>query len=170
MSLPNKNEGQRPAESKPQATLRDTFRHVYRFILEAVKGDKATANAIFEDYLAGNLSEAMLLISRRSASADQASSHQGPRSRRGRATQRKLREGGGGRAGVGQATMMPSLRFREYIQSADFAHQRAQNERNSHAKQILQEIERSYRRLIEMEKWEQQYNRPFAHFGLFDGR
>jgi hypothetical protein len=66
--------------------------------------------------------------------------------------------------------MMPSLRFREYIQSADFAHQRAQNERNSHAKQILQEIERSYRRLIEMEKWEQQYNRPFAHFGLFDGR
>jgi hypothetical protein len=50
-------------------------------------------------------------------------------------------------------------------------HQHGQSERNSHAKQILQEIERSYRRLIEMEKWEQQqYNRPFADFGLFDGR
>ena len=41
-----------------------------------------------------------------------------------------------------------------------------------HAKQILQEIERSYYRLVEIEKWvvdQQQYNRPFAHFGLFDG-
>jgi endonuclease YncB( thermonuclease family) len=67
--------------------------------------------------------------------------------------------------------MMPSLRFREYIEAANLAHQHAQSERNSHAKQILQEIERSYRRLIEMEKWEQQqYNRPFARFGLFDGR
>jgi hypothetical protein len=67
--------------------------------------------------------------------------------------------------------MMPALRFREYIKPANLAHRRAQNEQNSHARHILQEIERSYRRLIEMEKWEQQqYNRPFAHFGLFDGR
>jgi hypothetical protein len=66
--------------------------------------------------------------------------------------------------------MMPSLHFREYVEAANLAHQRAQSERNSHAKHILQEIERSYR-LIEIEKWEQQqYNRPFAHFGLFDGR
>jgi hypothetical protein len=47
---------------------------VYRFILQAVRGDKATANTVFEDYLAGNLSEALLSISRRSVSADQAGS------------------------------------------------------------------------------------------------
>ena len=67
--------------------------------------------------------------------------------------------------------MLPSVR--EYVEAANRAHQRAQSERNPHAKQILQEIERSYRRLVEIEKWmvdQQQYNRPFAHFGLFDGR
>jgi hypothetical protein len=78
MWMPNKNEGECPAESESlaeiQATLRDTFRHVYRFILQSVRGDKATANAIFEDYLAGNLSEALLSISRHSVSADQAGS------------------------------------------------------------------------------------------------
>jgi hypothetical protein len=69
--------------------------------------------------------------------------------------------------------MMPSLRFREYVEAANLAHQRAQNERNPHAKQMLQEIERSYYRLVEIEKWmvdQQQYNRPFAHFGLVNGR
>ena len=69
--------------------------------------------------------------------------------------------------------MMPSLRFREYVEAANLAHQRAQNERNPHAKQMLQEIERSYYRLVEIEKWmvdQQQPNRPFAHFGLFNGR
>ena len=69
--------------------------------------------------------------------------------------------------------MMPSLRFREYVEAAYLAHQRAQSERNPRAKQMLQEIERSYYRLVEMEKWmvdQQQYNRPFAHFGLFNGR
>jgi hypothetical protein len=45
---------------------------VYRFILQAVKGDKATAHAIFEDYLAGKLSDELLSISRRCVSADQA--------------------------------------------------------------------------------------------------
>jgi hypothetical protein len=39
-----------------------------------VKGDKATAHAIFEDYLAGKLSEELLSISRRCVSADQAGS------------------------------------------------------------------------------------------------
>jgi hypothetical protein len=69
--------------------------------------------------------------------------------------------------------MMTSLRFPEYVEAADPAHQRAQSERNPRAKQMLQEIERSYCRLVEMEKWmvdQQQYNRPFAHFGLFNGR
>jgi hypothetical protein len=67
---------------------------------------------------------------------------------------------------------MPSLvRFREYVEAAKLARYRAQSERNPHAKQILQEIERSYYRLVEIEKWmvdQQQYNRPFAHFGLFE--
>ena len=69
--------------------------------------------------------------------------------------------------------MMPSLRFREYVEAANLAHQRAQNEGNPRAKQMLQEIERSYHRLVEIEKWmvvQQQYNRPVAHFGLFNGR
>jgi hypothetical protein len=68
--------------------------------------------------------------------------------------------------------MMPSLRFREYVEAANLAHQRRQSERNPRAKQIMQEIELSYHRLVEIEKWaldQQQYNRPFAHFGLFNG-
>jgi hypothetical protein len=69
--------------------------------------------------------------------------------------------------------MMPSLRLREYVEAAKFARQRAHGEQNPHAKQIFQEIERSYYRLAEIEKWtvnQQPNNRPFAHFGLFDGR
>ena len=69
---------------------------------------------------------------------------------------------------------MPSvLRFREYVEAAKLARHRAQSERNPHAKQILQEIERSYHRLVEIEKWtvdQQQYNRPLAHFGLFNSQ
>jgi hypothetical protein len=66
--------------------------------------------------------------------------------------------------------MRPSVR--EYVEAAKLARHRAQSERNPHAKQILQEIERSYYRLVEIEKWivdQRQYNRPFAHFGLFNG-
>jgi hypothetical protein len=70
--------------------------------------------------------------------------------------------------------MMPSLlRLREYVEAANLVRQRTQSEQNPHAKQILREIERSYHRLVEIEKWavgQQQYNRPFAHFGLFKGR
>jgi hypothetical protein len=53
MRVPNKNEGQCLAESESlaetQPSLRHAFRHVYGFILQAVKGDKAAADAIFED-------------------------------------------------------------------------------------------------------------------------
>jgi hypothetical protein len=76
--MPNKNggdpftEGEAPAETQP--TSRGAFRHIYSFILQAVKGDKATADAIFEDYLDGKLSEELLSISRRCVSADQAGS------------------------------------------------------------------------------------------------
>ena len=75
--MPNKNGGEPPdgeALAETQPTLWDTFRHVYGFILQEVKGDKATADAIFEDYLAGKLSEELLSISRRRVSADQGGS------------------------------------------------------------------------------------------------
>ena len=76
--MPNKVGGECLAESealaKTQPTLRHAFRHVYGFILQAVKDDKAAADAIFEDYLAGKLSEELLSISRHCVSADQAGS------------------------------------------------------------------------------------------------
>ena len=62
----------RLAETQP--TLRHAFKHVYGFILQAVKGDRTTADAIFEDYLAGKLSKELLSISRRWVSTDQAAS------------------------------------------------------------------------------------------------
>ena len=70
--MPNKNGGECPAESETQQTLRHAFRHVYGFILQAVRG--TTADVIFEDYLAGKLSEELLSISRHCVSADQAGS------------------------------------------------------------------------------------------------
>jgi hypothetical protein len=140
---------------------------VYRFILQAVKGDKTTAHAIFEDYLAGKLSDELLSISRRCVSADQAG-----------LSNREIEEGLGdveankSRRGAGVSDNALLLRFREYVEAAKLARHCAESERNPHAKQILQEIERSYHRLVEIEKWavdQQQYNRPFAHFGLFNG-
>jgi hypothetical protein len=72
MWMPNKNGGEHPAKgealAETQPTPRDVFRHVYGFILQAVKDDKASADAIFEDYLAGKLSEELLSISRRCVS------------------------------------------------------------------------------------------------------
>jgi hypothetical protein len=77
MWMPNKNGAEPPAEDEAlaeiQSTTRGAFRLVYGFILQAVKGDKATASVIFEDYLAGK-SEELLSISRRCVSADQAGS------------------------------------------------------------------------------------------------
>jgi hypothetical protein len=69
--------------------------------------------------------------------------------------------------------MSVPLHVREYVEAAKRARQRADSERNRQAKQILHEIERSYYRLVELEKWmvdQQQYNRPMTHFGLFNGR
>ena len=75
-----------PAESESlpetQPTLRHAFRHVYGFILQAVRGDKAAADAIFENYLAGKLSEELLSISRRCVSQIK-QAHLGARSRKG---------------------------------------------------------------------------------------
>jgi hypothetical protein len=58
---------------------------VYGFILQAVRGEKAAADAIFENYLAGKLSEELLSISRRCISLDQAGS-----------SKREIEEGLGG--------------------------------------------------------------------------
>jgi hypothetical protein len=71
----NKREGERlvDGESVSQIQL-GGFRRVHDFILKAVKGDQAAADAIFEDYLAGKLSEELLSISRYWVSADQAGS------------------------------------------------------------------------------------------------
>jgi hypothetical protein len=45
---------ERESLSEIQPTLWHTFSHVYHFILQAVKGDRATADTIFEDYLLEN--------------------------------------------------------------------------------------------------------------------
>ena len=46
------------------------FRNVYRFILGAVRGDAAVAKAMFERYVAGELSEELLTVSRQCVRAD----------------------------------------------------------------------------------------------------
>jgi hypothetical protein len=110
MRMPNKNGGECPAECAPlaetQSTLRHAFRQVYGFILQAVKGDIATAHAIFEDYLAGKLSNELLSISRRCASADQAgSSNREIEERLGRTETSKS----GRRSGVGDDALTTAL-------------------------------------------------------------
>jgi hypothetical protein len=67
---------------------------------------------------------------------------------------------------------MRSVAYREYLRALNFVHWRATSEKNPNAKAILQDIERSYSRLVELEDWlghHQKYNRPFAHFRSFDG-
>ena len=94
MWTPNKSAVECLAESEPLSEIQPTpFRQVYDFILQAVKGDKATADAIFGDYLAGKLSEELLSISRRWVSADQAGSSKGEIERNG-AAQREHAAGG----------------------------------------------------------------------------
>jgi hypothetical protein len=101
MWTPNKSGGESLAESESLSEIQPTpFRQVYDFLLQAVKGDKATADAIFEDYLAGKLSEELLSISRGWVSADQAGSSKGEIERDG-AAQRQLRERAAGGVGVG---------------------------------------------------------------------
>jgi hypothetical protein len=67
---------------------------------------------------------------------------------------------------------MRSVACREYLRAANFVRRRAASEESPNAKEILQEIERSCNRLVEMESWlaqQQRYDRPFAHFKFFDG-
>jgi hypothetical protein len=58
------------AEQIADSSLEYTFRNVYRFILGAVGGDAAVAKAMFERYLAGELSEELLTVSRQCVRAD----------------------------------------------------------------------------------------------------
>jgi hypothetical protein len=103
MLMPNRNghlidDNEALAQNKPLAqnepTLWDTFKHVYDFILRAVNGDKGRAEAVFQDYLAGKLSEELLSISRRYVRADQAQGRdalEAVRHKRRRVRQRKAK-------------------------------------------------------------------------------
>jgi hypothetical protein len=57
--------------AKEQLSISYTFRHVYRFILRAVQGDVTVASGLFQRYLAGELPEELLALSRRYVENDQ---------------------------------------------------------------------------------------------------
>jgi hypothetical protein len=57
-----------------QITEYSAFGDIYRFILRAVGGDTAIAKAMFERYLAGELSEELLTISRQCVEEDRVGS------------------------------------------------------------------------------------------------
>ena len=59
-------------DHREQITEYSAFRDVYRFILGAVGGDAAVARAMYERYLAGELSKELLTISRRCVKEDSA--------------------------------------------------------------------------------------------------
>jgi hypothetical protein len=58
-----------PTEEQP--SISHTFRHVYHFILRAMHGDSAVASTLFQQYLAGELPEELLALSRRCVQEDQ---------------------------------------------------------------------------------------------------
>lgn len=68
MSMKDERSGE-PTEE--QASISRTFRHVYRFILRAMQGDTIIASALFQRYLAGELPEDLLALSRRCVQEDQ---------------------------------------------------------------------------------------------------
>jgi hypothetical protein len=57
-----------------EGSIFHTFRHVYRFILEALKGDTAAASVIFQKYLGGELPEELISLSRRHVQENQSQS------------------------------------------------------------------------------------------------
>ena len=57
--------------TEEEPSVAHTFRHVYRFILRAMQGDTDAASAIFQRYLAGELPEELLALSRRCVQEDQ---------------------------------------------------------------------------------------------------
>jgi hypothetical protein len=75
MDLFARREHQGPKdESSPadkECSISFAFRHVHRFILEAVKGDRSAANTLFQKYFSGELPEELLAISRYYVQQDQ---------------------------------------------------------------------------------------------------
>ena len=57
--------------TEEEPSVADAFGHVYRFILRAMQGDTDAASALFQRYLAGELPEELLAISRRCVREDQ---------------------------------------------------------------------------------------------------
>lgn len=68
-------------------------------------------------------------------------------------------------------------RSEAYLQTAERAHKQAESALTPHEKNLLLEIERSLRRLAQIEEWQnatgfdkRQWDRPFVFFELFRGR
>jgi hypothetical protein len=68
-------------------------------------------------------------------------------------------------------------RSEAYLRAAERAHQQAKSALSPQEEHLLSEIERSFRRLAELEEWQstidsdkKQSERPFAFFELFRGR
>jgi hypothetical protein len=58
--------------NEPWPPFADAFREIHRFILKAMDGDAAAANALFQKYLKGELSDELLRISRSWVQEEQA--------------------------------------------------------------------------------------------------
>ena len=84
MSMKDERSGE-PTEE--QASISRTFRHVYRFILRAMQGDTIIASAL-QRYLAGELPEDLLALSRRCVQEDQIAALRARGSNRGAACKR----------------------------------------------------------------------------------
>jgi hypothetical protein len=71
---------QRSAEAtEEEPSVAGAFRHVYQFILRAMQGDADAASALFQRYLAGELPEELLALSRSCVQQDQTPNHATPR-------------------------------------------------------------------------------------------
>ena len=74
---------QRSSEAtEEEPSVAYAFRHVYRFILRAMQGDTDAASALFQRYLAGELPEELLALSRRCVQQDQTPNRATPGSSR----------------------------------------------------------------------------------------
>jgi hypothetical protein len=71
-ALMERGVGELPVEIGKLPAYAPAFKEVYRFILEAMDGDIFAATELFQKYLAGDLPEELLSISRRWVKAEQA--------------------------------------------------------------------------------------------------
>ena len=63
--------------NEPWPPFADAFREIYRFILKALEGNAAAANALFQKYLNGELPDELLQISRSWVQEEQACASEG---------------------------------------------------------------------------------------------